>query len=223
MGGLGHNGPMVRSAARRAAPRGKRWILVAVLVGCLSVVGWVGYQYWFSNVLASAATADGVAELRDAWAEADGEPVQIQDGSPFALLSLPTVTGDAAIPIISGTSNLSRGVGWYDSTAEPGALGNFAVAGHRITNGAPFADLLQLEVGDEVVVETQSHVYTYKVVVAPRDLTVSSTDDWVLDPVPGQPDQVPWEATLTMTTAQDLMWSQDRSVGFAVLDSEQEK
>lgn len=213
---------MARSV-RRAAPTRRRWLLAAFLACCLAIAGWIGYQYWFSNVVSQAAADEAVSQLREAWAAAGGEPVPIEDGQPFALLTLPTSSGDQPLPIIAGTSNLGQGVGWYDFTTEPGELGNFAIAGHRVGHGAPFANLLALEVGDEVIVETQNFIYTYRVILAPRELTVSSTDAWVLDPVPGDPTQVPWEATLTLTTAQDLMWSNDRSVGFAVLDSEQEK
>ncbi|MFP5282231.1 MAG: sortase domain-bontaining protein [Actinomycetes bacterium] len=52
-------------------------------------------------------------------------------------------------------------MGHYPSTAGPGQVGNFALAGHRITHGQPFARLLELDRGDKVVVETRDAVYTY--------------------------------------------------------------
>ena len=46
-----------------------------------------------------------------------------------------------AVPVVEGVGcdDLARGVGHYPETARPGEVGNFAVAGHRATNGEPFA------------------------------------------------------------------------------------
>ena len=38
----------------------------------------------------------------------------------------------------TGTEDLKRGPGHYPGTAMPGQVGNFVVAGHRTTYGAPF-------------------------------------------------------------------------------------
>jgi sortase A len=39
----------------------------------------------------------------------------------------------------------------------------------------------------------------------------------VLDPVPGRPEEVPTQALLTLTTAEDLVTTPDRAVGFGTL------
>ncbi len=90
---------------------------------------------------------------------------------------------------MSGTdlSFLNRGVGHYTSTAQPGEIGNFAIAGHRVTHGQPFARLLELDAGDEVVVETRDAIYTYVMDGSPGNLTVNDTETWVLDPDPHHP------------------------------------
>ena len=75
---------------------------------------------------------------------------------------------------------------------------------------------LELEKGDQVVVETQDTVYTYELDGSPRDLTVKPTDTWVLDPVPGKRD-APTTSLITLTTCQDLFHSPDRSVAFGHL------
>ena len=61
------------------------------------------------------------------------------------------------------------------------------LAGHRITHGEPLRDMPDLEVGDEVVVETADAVYTYVLTTGGDDLEVPFTASWVLDPHPGQP------------------------------------
>lgn len=146
-------------------------------------------------------------------------------GEALALLRIPAFGNTYEVPILSGTDldTLRRGVGHYPSTAPPGQVGNFALAGHRVTHGQPFARLLDLRVGDEVVVETRDAVYTYVVDRAPRDLTVPDTATWVIDPVPGRPAARPTEALLTLTTCEDLIRTPDRSVAFASLARTQRK
>lgn len=146
-------------------------------------------------------------------------------GDAIGLLRIPAFGSDYEIPILAGTDldTLARGVGHYASTAMPGEKGNFAVAGHRVTHGQPFARLLDLNRGDEVVVETAAAVFTYVIDQPPRDLTVNDTDNWVLDPVPGKPDATPTQPLLTLTTCQDLFQSPDRSIAFAHLASTKNK
>lgn len=136
----------------------------------------------------------------------------------FALLRIPAFGDDYEVPILSGTDPgaLARGVGHYSSTAMPGQVGNFAVSGHRVTHGQPFARLLELNQGDKIVVETRTAIYSYTLDVAPRDLTVESSDGWVLNPVPGK-NTAPTKALLTLTSCQDLFRSRDRSIGFGHL------
>ena len=45
----------------------------------------------------------------------------------------------------------------------PGQYGNAAIAGHRTTHGQPFNRIDELQVGDEVIVETIVGRYTYLV------------------------------------------------------------
>ena len=146
-------------------------------------------------------------------------------GDAIALLRIPAFGDDYEIPILNGTdlSILSKGVGHYSSTAAPGQIGNFAIAGHRVTHGQPFAKLLTLKKGDAVIVETREAIYTYVLDDSPRRLTVKDSETWVLDPVPGEPDAKPTEALITLTTCQDLIRSADRSVGFGRLESTENK
>jgi sortase A len=146
-------------------------------------------------------------------------------GEAIGLLRIPAFGADYEVPILNGTdlSVLSKGVGHYESTAAPGQIGNFAVAGHRVTHGQPFAQLLDLKQGDEVIVETRDAIYTYALDDSPRQLTVKDSDTWVIDPVPGQPDIKPTQPLITLTTCQDLFRSADRSIGFGHLISTQNK
>jgi len=208
---------------------------VVLLVLGLSCLGYVGYQYVGTNVVADRAFDSGSEGLRQRWQSASPTPSASASPSPeeagplpgraTALLRIPAFGADYEIPVLEGTDLdiLQEGVGHYPGTAEAGQVGNFALAGHRVTHGQPFRRLLELEPGDQVVVETVSAIYTYVMDRAPGSLTVVDTATWVLDPVPGEPAAEPTKALITLTTCQDLVRSADRSVGFGHLQSTRNK
>ena len=67
--------------------------------------------------------------------------------------------------VVSGTSEslLELGPGHYANTALPGMGGNVGIAGHRTTYGAPFSELDQLQIGDELILTVDSNKYHYSV------------------------------------------------------------
>ena len=219
--------------ANRSRLRPLTLVGVLLLVLGLGCLGWLGYQYVGSNIVSQRAFEAERSQLRSQWAQSEprtGEGTTPQGGptrrstvpgDAIALLRIPAFGPDYEVPVLNGTdlSFLDRGVGHYTGTAAPGAVGNFALAGHRITHGEPFAKLLTLNPGDQVVVETRSAVYTYVLDTAPRTLTVPDTAGWVLGPVPGHPQERPSRSMITLTTCQDLFHSPDRSVGFGHLQS----
>ncbi|MFI5495399.1 class E sortase [Actinoplanes sp. NPDC051859] len=85
--------------------------------------------------------------------------------------------------------------GHYPDTAQPGKVGNFSVAGHRIRT--IFYRLDELKPGDVVGVETRNSWFIYKVtdseIVKPSQVEVVA-------PVPNQPGKKPTKALLTLTT-----------------------
>jgi len=208
---------------------------VVLLVLGLSCLGYVGYQYIGTNVVADRAFDSGSEGLRQRWQSESPTPSAASasptpeagplPGRATALLRIPAFGPDFEIPVLEGTDldTLQEGVGHYRGTAEAGEVGNFALAGHRVTHGQPFRRLLELQPGDQVVVETVSAVYTYVMDKAPGSLTVADTATWVLDPVPGEPAAQPVKALITLTTCQDLVRSADRSVGFGHLQSTRNK
>jgi sortase A len=204
--------------------------LVLLVLG-LSCLGWVAYQYFGTNVVSEKTFQTERQQLRTKWAEQKktdpkgSEKESTVPGDAIALLRIPAFGDKYEIPIINGTqlSVLSKGVGHYTTTAQPGQIGNFAIAGHRVTHGQPFSKLLELDKGDTVVVETRDAIYTYVLDESPKQLTVKDTDTWVIDPVPGKPDAKPTQALITLTTCQDLFHSPDRSIGLGHLESTQNK
>jgi sortase A len=198
--------------------------LVLLAVG-LSCLGWVTYQYAGTNLVAHHAYRTEAKALRAAWLEQrkidpqGTSQLSPRPGEAIGLLRIPALGAGYEVPILSGTGSdvVAKGVGHYASTALPGQIGNFALAGFRVTHGQPFARLMRLASGDEIIVETRDAVYTYVLDESPRQLTVNDTDTWVIDPVPGKPELKPDQPLITLTTCPDLFHSNKRSVGFGHL------
>jgi sortase A len=223
-----------RSGEKSGPPRKRSPLTllgIGLMVAGLACLGWVGFQYFGTNVVSEQVFQTETEQLRTKWQDQDRTDPKGRDqastvpGDAMALLRIPAFGDDYEIPILNGTdlSILSKGVGHYASTAAPGQIGNFAIAGHRVTHGQPFAKLLSLKKGDEVIVETREAIYTYVMDDSPRQLTVDDSETWVLDPVPGKAGVKPTEAMITLTTCQDLFRSPDRSIGFGRLQSTQNK
>lgn len=203
-------------------------VLVAALVAVIAVAGVIGWQFIGTNLIAQQATAKELSAVRSSFegasaSEGAGAAEQPVSHRAAWLLRIPRI--GVEVPVIAGVEpgDLSRGVGWYPGSALPGQVGNCAIAGYRFSNGEPFRRLLELKVGDQIIIETPTAVLTYSLISAPGDLTVGRNDSWVLDPVPGRPDEVPTQAHLTLTTAEDVVDSDDIAVGFATLTTTEKK
>lgn len=222
--------------AGRAVTRGVGEILITL--GVLLLL-FVAYQLVWTNVEASRAQGQVSDAIRDTWqrpqaAGPDAQGAETQDddagtrqtavdfGSGFAFLRIPRLGEDYTVPVLEGVDLevLAQGVGHYPQTALPGQVGNFAVAGHRATNGEPFAYLDRLQRGDAMVVETRDAWLTY---VVDRTQIVSPSDVWVLDPVPGQPGAKPTERLITLTTCNPRWASYERLIVFGYLESRRDK
>jgi sortase A len=210
----------------RSAVRGLGELLItAGLVALLFIV----YQLFWTNLEAGRAQGRVAEGLRDSWERplrasgegaAEGSTTNSFKGIGF--MYIPRLGEDNSTPIVRGVTldDLARGVGHYPQTAGPGAVGNFAVAGHRATHGEPFAYLDRVRPGDAVYVETRNSWFTY---VVDRTQIVQPTDVWVLDPVPGKPAAVPTDRLLTLTTCNPRWSSAQRLIVFGHLETRQDK
>lgn len=192
----------------------------------------VAYQLVWTNVLADRAQGTVADEIRDQWQRpvggtgatggAAGGPDGVDFGEGFAFLRIPRLGADYSVPVVEGVQldDLARGVGHYPRTVGPGRIGNFAVAGHRATNGEPFAYLDRVREGDVVVAETREKWFTY---VVDSTRIVRPSDTWVIDPVPGKPNAEPTEALLTLTTCNPRWASTERLIVFAHLEEKRAK
>jgi sortase A len=161
-----------------------------------------------------------------------GGAPKLPDGKGIAILYIPRLGADYSWAIVQGTSDadLGKGPGHYPTTALPGQVGNFGVAGHRVGKGEPFLNLDHLKAGDPVIVETGSKWYVYTVKgtehhnIDSRDADgipgreiVDPNDSDVLAPVPDHPGMKGNEKLMTMTTCHPKFTATQRMIVHAVL------
>ena len=82
--------------------------------------------------------------------------------------------------VVFGATNnkLEYGPGYILGTSLPGSGGNFAIAGHRTTYGAPFGNLDKVQVGETIIFQTNTNQYKYQVIEVK---IVSPEDNYVLE------------------------------------------
>ena len=211
---------------------GELFITAGVLV--LLFLGW---QLWLNDLFVGAdQNTVGVALAHD-WDSASpthatvtpkpgvafGEPTVAtapKNGAQFAVMYVPRFGADYTRSISEGVGTTDvldkNGIGHYPGTQMPGQVGNFAVAAHRTTHGAPFKMLASLQVGDTIYVQTRDGYYSY----AFRGLEyVRPTGVGVLDPVPQSPSVAPTDRILTMTSCNPMFSAAERIIAYAVLES----
>lgn len=126
-------------------------------------------------------------------------PAPDQEGERFAVLYAPALGADWMRPITAHATDdsLTSNLGHYGTSDPAGAIGNFALAGHRTGYGDPFVDLPRLAVGDRLIVETIDgwYVYLYR-----NGEYVTPDAIEILDPVPMHPGEPARDRFLTLQT-----------------------
>jgi sortase A len=214
------------------------WTLIAA---GLLVLLYVVYALWFTGLETERAQTGMAREWEQSVAvgAGDDETPEVDAGAPAELEGgerpREPIGEDGAVaklefvrpgsderPVVDeplfvvdgvGHEALTRGPGHYPRSALPGDDGNFAVAGHRTTYGAPFFALDELERGDRVRVTDRAgrrHVYEIA-----EQTVVLPGESWVLgeDPLDtGRP-------TLTLTTCHPRFSAAKRLIVFGELVS----
>jgi sortase A len=100
----------------------------------------------------------------------------LRTGRAFGRIEMPALERSFVVAQGTDTATLRKGPGHYPRTRLPGQRGTVAVAGHRTTYGAPFADLDDLRRGARLVVTMPYGRFTYRV---ERSRIVEPTAWWV--------------------------------------------
>ncbi len=220
--------PAPSRAARRSAPPlspGRRVVRtigeILITLGVVLLLFSV-YQLFWTNVSADLATQQVTDQIRNDWeigphrsasgaAGSQPRPQTFNPGQGFALLHIPRLGTGWVRPIVQGVTldDLKKGVGHYPETAAPGAIGNFAVAGHRATNGsrsAPWTcSARETRSSWRRRTPGSSTRWTRTRIVAPTHVSV-------LLPVPDQPGVKPTKAIITLTTCNPRWASYQRMI-----------
>jgi sortase A len=215
---------------------------VLITIGVLVMFFYVWYV-WLGDVVVGAQQDAAATSLANTWEqtptgipEFDREngsskgsqrspkpPIAdvAQEGEAFATIMIPRF-GENYVRTIAESVNVrkvlndpSTGIGRYSSTAPLGAIGNFAIAGHRTTFGAPFGKIDELRVGDRIYVETKKGWYVYRF----RNIEfVYPTQADVLADVPRET-IVAEDRILTMTSCHPKTSAAERVIAYAVFES----
>jgi sortase A len=218
---------------------------LCITVGALIVL-FVVYVLFWTGVRADRAMDGEIGRLQDRWAarpvatvsptptptrapgaspspSATPSPAAApyRDGAAFAVMYVPRLGRSWHKPVLEGTETgtLKKGLGHYANTARLGAMGNFAVAGHRRTYGDPFKDFPRLRKGDEVVLTDGRTWYTYEIDRAPYRTV--PTDVAVIDPVPERSGYTVPGRYLTLTTCDPEWGHSHRLITWGHLESTQ--
>jgi sortase A len=209
--------------------RALRWVIgglgdILVTAGLVLLL-FVAWQLWWTDVEANRDQGGTVQALSRDFSRSDPtapvtapneKPEPVKFGEAFAIVRIPRLGADYARPLLEGTGYdvLKKGLGHYQGTAAPGAMGNLAIAGHRTTYGRPLHDIDTLRKGDKVVVETRTG---YSVYAVDRHEIVLPTQVEVIAPVPDKPGAKPNGAWLTLTACHPKYSAAERYVVFAKL------
>lgn len=204
------------------------WTLLAVAAVLLAGAIWLGWTWWGSTLVAGDRGRKAATSAELAWSASPSAVATPSagasgpaDGQLIAVVRIPRFGAGWRWPVYASTDDaataLDHGLAWYRGSALPGQIGNFAVAGRSATGANAFRHADRLAKGDEVIVETPSAVYTYRIDVPFSGLTVTSSDDWVLDPVPGHSDAAAQQPLITLTTSRDAAPDDARSVALGHL------
>ncbi len=184
-----------------------------ILVG-LGFLGYVGWQYYGTDIVSKHKQAEVKTQLHVDW----GKGI---DSDAIGLLRVPRFGKNYEVPIIPGfdKGTLAKGVGMYKKGAKPGEIGNFAIAGHRVTHGEPFAKFPKLRRGDKVIVETRTQIFTYVLREGGKKITVDFSVKWPLMANPIDRTSHATMPILTMLTCSELFHTRHRSIVFGDLVS----
>lgn len=188
-----------------------RGIGVLMIVAGLAIMAWFAWQYWGTNIVSHQKQQ----KILNDWTNSEA----------IGILRVPRFGANYEVPILpggnlvdaKGRDALSRGVAWYELGARPGVVGNFVVAGHRVTHGEPFKDFPKLKTGDKIYVETRHAYFTYTLRNGGTEIIVPFTTSWPLHDVPDpnlsagvSPEAT--KAVMTMVTCSELFHTDNRSV-----------
>ncbi len=210
------------------------------------VLLFLGWQVWWNSLVLAGQQTNAAASQSQKWidqASASPTPApkptttpgtnkpdygpppvmkEPADYQPFAVLYIPRLGPEwkrvirQTVDVEQVLNSYTAGVGHYPGTQMPGAVGNFAVAGHDSGWGNAFIDLSTLHLNDAIYVQTKDGWYTYRF----RNFEyVQPSAVSVLYPVPREKDATPVDRIMTITTCNPPFHAGERLIAYTLFDS----
>lgn len=141
------------------------------------------------------------------------------DGSKFGMLIVPRWGADYYRTVAEGVDPagvLDRGrLGRYPGTQMPGEVGNFALAAHRMGKGGSLRQIDDLQLGDNIYVETAAGWYQYSF----RNLEyVRPSGVGVLNAIPQSDAAMQGERFITLTSCNPEHTTAERIIAYGMFD-----
>jgi sortase A len=136
------------------------------------------------------------AKVNDVIIKPDNKNQKISNDHVLGILFIKKI--NLKLPILEGADQqtLSLGAGHLPETSSLGTVGNAAIAGHRnYTYGSKFNRLNELMVGDQIKIETNNKILTYKIF---KKTTVFPTNISVLNAIRN-------ESIITLITCEPMI------------------
>lgn len=161
--------------------------ILLILVG-VGIIGTVAYKKIVTsqkqNELLEAFESQLAEDNNDEDnAEEEANFDSINGYTPIAIIEIPSIK--LKQPVVEGITEdvIKYFLGKFPDSTMPGEVGNFAVAGHRVSDFTDaFINLYKVKPGDNVIVTTKSGKYTYEVeesfIVEPEQVEVLENADY---------------------------------------------
>lgn len=227
-------------------PRGRWGYRLLLVGGEVSltlglIIGlFMGWYFFVNDAVVGNQQASSAEERVKKWSdsarEAEPESREVEDSRPvsppvvelpaegqeFAVLYVPRFGKDYLRPIAHGVdletvlNNPTLGVGHYTESSSLGEKGNFAIAGHRTSFGAPFARIGELRLGDRLYIEVEEgwFIYRFRNLEYVKPTTVEVLNAFPHDMEPSAEDHI-----LTLTSCHPRFSNAERIIAYAVLES----
>ena len=159
--------------------------VLLILIG-VGIIGTVAYK----KIVTSQKQNELLEAFESQLAEGDNENTEeevnldsINGYTPIAIMEIPSIK--LKQPVVEGITEdvIKYFLGKFPESTMTGEVGNFAVAGHRVSDFTDaFINLYKVKVGDEVIVTTKDGRFTYEVdnsfIVDPDQVEVLDDADY---------------------------------------------
>lgn len=159
--------------------------ILLILIG-IGIIGTVAYKKIVTSHKQNELLEAFESQLAEGDNNNDEEEVNldsINGYTPIAIIEIPSIK--LKQPVVEGITEdvIKYFLGKFPESTMPGEVGNFAVAGHRVSDFTDaFINLYKVKPGDNVIVTTKDGKYTYEVeesfIVDPDQVEVLESADY---------------------------------------------